>query len=189
MKNTVTEWCSNCDKEVELQIEFQIQKCTCGKDILPCAQCTSMKCENCPLQKEQGNSATIEFKEGRVIDESVKVFVYFNLHKNLFSVKALTGEHKGKVVAHMNELNLKDVSFRVSEAGRQRVLAEKRKNVHAGVVGYLNLTSFDSMDCAEEVTYNPYKHDSFVYKKDASKIKGASKAFLKAKKIFVEGRV
>ena len=65
----------------------------------------------------------------------MKVFVYFNLHRKLFSVKALEGPDKGKVIGHTTYLWLKDVTFKVSEAGRQRVLREKRKNVHAGVVG------------------------------------------------------
>jgi len=37
-----------------------------------------------------------------------KVMVYYNLHKKTFSVK-----HKNKVVAHTDNLVLKDVEFRV----------------------------------------------------------------------------
>jgi hypothetical protein len=60
----------------------------------------------------------------------------------------------------------------VSEAGRQRVLREKRKNVHAGVSGtWINYCTnrvenhfeFLSM-VGRQVTYNPYKYDSFVIK-------------------------
>lgn len=67
----------------------------------------------------------------------MKVFVYFNLHKKLFSIKALEGSNKGRVIAHSSSVSLKDASCKVSEAGRQRVIKEKRKNVHAGVVGTL----------------------------------------------------
>jgi len=96
----------------------------------------------------------------------MKVFVYFNLHKKCFSVKALTGDNKGKVVAHTNDIELLAPRFKVSEAGRQRVLREKRKNVHAGVVGWYYP---DIMTCkfhedydTINVRYNPYVYSSFV---------------------------
>ena len=65
----------------------------------------------------------------------MKVFIYFNLHRKCFSVKALEGAKKGRVVAHVNDAIVYNPTFKVSEAGRQRVLRERKKNVHAGVVG------------------------------------------------------
>lgn len=106
----------------------------------------------------------------------MKVFVYFNLHKKCFSIKALEGEQKGRVIIHAESAGLLNVTFKVSEAGRQRVLREKRKNVHAGVVGDLISyrldvnqppikvgQSFDSWeDCKPiAVSYNPYRAGSF----------------------------
>lgn len=90
----------------------------------------------------------------------MKVFVYFNLHRKCFSVKALEGVNKGRVIKHACYVALHNATFKVSEAGRQRVLLEKRKNVHAGVVG----TLVDSLDiiCNERVTYNPYKGSNFT---------------------------
>ena len=67
----------------------------------------------------------------------MKVFVYFNLHRKCYSIKSLSGVNKGRVVAHAEKVLLRDATFKVSEAGRQRVLRTKRKNVHAGVVGTL----------------------------------------------------
>jgi hypothetical protein len=62
-----------------------------------------------------------------------------------------------------------DGTFKVSEAGRQRVLRERKKNVHAGVVGHW-IGSLDDQLTIERivyngtaVTYNPYKYDSFVH--------------------------
>jgi hypothetical protein len=52
-----------------------------------------------------------------------------------WSVKSLEGDHKGKVIAHVDNIIVANPTFKVSEAGRQRVFKEKRKNVHAGVVG------------------------------------------------------
>lgn len=85
-----------------------------------------------------------------------KVFVYFNLHKKLFSVR---DQLTGLVVDHTNHITLRDVVFKVSEAGRLRVLREKRKNVHAGILGYV--TDNDET-LTERAFYNPYKYDSFV---------------------------
>lgn len=60
--------------------------------------------------------------------------VYFNLHKKLFSIKL-----SGKVREHSDSVfvlpNHAKVEFVVSEPGRQRVLREQRKNVHAYVRG------------------------------------------------------
>jgi hypothetical protein len=36
----------------------------------------------------------------------MKVFVYFNLHKKCFSIKALEGAMKGRVVAHRDTVLL-----------------------------------------------------------------------------------
>lgn len=50
MSETVEEWCSNCEYEVELLREFKEQICPmCQCKILPCAQCELQDCPNCPL--------------------------------------------------------------------------------------------------------------------------------------------
>lgn len=92
--------------------------------------------------------------------KGIKCFVYFNLHKKCFSVKALTGPSKGLVIMHTDAVSIAQPEFKVSEAGRQRVLAEKKKNVHAGVVGYIK----DQLHIAltdRKVSYNPYNAGHF----------------------------
>lgn len=88
------------------------------------------------------------------------VEVYFNLHKKCLSVK-----QNGKVVAYTNQIALRDVTFKVSEAGRQRVIKEQRKNVHATVRGILAgpNTAFRRTG-RTHVGYNPYKMGSFYEK-------------------------
>jgi acyl-CoA-binding protein len=92
-----------------------------------------------------------------------KYFVYFNLHKNVFSVK-----YKGKVIAHLSNFYGKNCEFRVSEKGRERVLKEKKKNVHAYVVcsefveGDVNLPRPFYLDIQGKVKYNPYAGPTFV---------------------------
>ena len=90
------------------------------------------------------------------IDTSRKVFVYKNLHKDCWSVK-----QDGLVKAHTKSINLWDCSFRVNAKGRAKVLEEKRKNVHAGIVGYIDE---NAMTFGTAVTYNPYKYSTFVEK-------------------------
>ena len=61
--------------------------------------------------------------------------VYSNLHKKCWSVQQ---KQKGrwKVVAHAESITLLDCVFRVSEAGRHRVLRESSKNVHGFIHGF-----------------------------------------------------
>ena len=109
---------------------------------------------------------------------SERVFVYRNLHyKNqvMYSVKSLK---TGRVILRTPVIYLTDVELKVSKAGRKRVLKEKRKNVHAGVVGYMEPIGFNSFRCNIRVTYNPYKQDSFTRVYNGSKVKKAKSAFL-----------
>jgi len=119
----------------------------------------------------------------------MRVFVYFNLHKKCFSIKALEGDRKGRVVAHSNTVLLESCKFKVSEAGRQRVLREKRKNVHAGVTGvWINGDRVEShyeflSMVGRQVTYNPYKYLSFVIKATEQTV---DKADVVAMKVFAD---
>lgn len=105
----------------------------------------------------------------------LKVFAYRNLHRNCWSVKALEGKFKGRVVYYAQDLTLWHGEFKVSEAGRQRVLRENKKNVHAGVVGTIDESAINwvPMIPGKSVTYNPYKYASFVYKDTGEKARPA----------------
>ena len=106
-----------------------------------------------------------------------KVFVYYNLHKHKWSVKDVK---TGRVIGHHYEVQLYNATFKVSEAGRARVLKEKRKNVHAGVEGYLTTDVlarkmdgtilWESQSERHRVTYNPYLYDTFVTVSDKEPI-------------------
>ena len=100
-----------------------------------------------------------------------KVRVYWNLHKGCFSVQ----DYKtSKVIAHKQKVHLTDVKFHVRKGGNQRVRDEGKKNVHAFMIGNLVDSSLkfndvpDDIAIGREVTYNPYKYDTFVtcYEKD-----------------------
>ena len=103
-----------------------------------------------------------------------KVMVYYNLHKQTFYVT-----YDSKVIMHADYVKLGDVEFRVRKGGKEKVRSEKSKNVHAFVIG--RLLDYCEYPCDELpvtdsnriVTYNPYKHDSFVYKQSEEPIYGA----------------
>lgn len=92
------------------------------------------------------------------IDMSKPVKVYKNLHKKCWSIK------QDRVICHTDFICLKQAIFKVHEAGRLRVLREKKKNVHAYVLGFV----FPGLEAPyhedyrwEPVFYNPYKSDKF----------------------------
>ena len=99
-------------------------------------------------------------KERSMIDKDKRVFVYYNLHKECWSVR-----QGGKVVDHTHDIMLRDCQYLVGKAGRKRVLREKRKNVHAGVSGYV-VDFIPACRTYHELTYNPYRHTTFVSKQD-----------------------
>lgn len=121
----------------------------------------------------------------------MKVFVYYNLHKKLWSIKALEGKDKGRVIAHRDAVTLFNTKPKVSEAGRQRVLREQKKNVHAGIVGdwYHGGLNMDNLAFTErmkfkQVTYNPYKYETFVYKDDETCYTGGEITWMTYGKVF-----
>ena len=102
----------------------------------------------------------------------MKVKVYFNLHKKLFSIVAMEGEEKGLVIGHTDYIELANPEFRVQQKGRDKVLREKRKNVHAYVTGYScklkpdNELSFEWLSAS----YNPYKYKTFILNSTGSPV-------------------
>jgi len=112
------------------------------------------------------------------IDYSKPVSVYRNLHKKCWSIK-----QNGLVKAHTQWASLNECSFVVSQAGRERVLREKKKNVHAFIKGFLNYEEID-FDLENQATYNPYKYDSFVDKDTKEKLTVANAVKLEPSGVF-----
>jgi hypothetical protein len=107
----------------------------------------------------------------------MKVEVYWNLHKNCFSVRDCK---TGRVIEHTDGINLYDVKYVVRQAGRRKVLQEKRKNVHAFVRGYIHdgMISVHDRDQCGKAVYDPYKYTSFINKKSGRPIDESSHASL-----------
>lgn len=117
--------------------------------------------------------------KNRIVEQG-KSKVYFNLHKLVFSV-----QQKGLVVLHTEAVKLTDVKFQVRESGRQKVLQEKKKNVHAFVNGTFEGTDTGADTSGyREATYNPYKYSSFVDKETQQPLQKANEVILINKKIW-----
>ncbi len=108
----------------------------------------------------------------------MKVKVYWNVTKKLWSIMPSAGPHKNRVVGWAESVRLHNIDFKVGDGGRKRVIREGRKNVHAfaegeliGVAGVewkdkphaLTLSLLKPTgNGAAMVTYDPYKNDTFV---------------------------
>lgn len=135
----------------------------------------------------------------------MRVFVYYNLHRKTLSVRAVDGRYRGLVVAHANSAQIRNARFAVSEAGRQRVIREKAKNVHAGIVG--ELIGIDAIawlkdglsapamgevapclakeegDGMLRVTYDPYRFATFVDRSTSTPVHEAAQVDIFGKDI------
>ena len=119
----------------------------------------------------------------------MKVSVYRNLHNGLISIKSAS---TGLVLGHAKHVDIAWAKFVVNESGRQRVLKEKQKNVHAYVKGLLlntigftpykgrslqRCTALGAIHSTYKdtvVSYNPYKAPHFVIKGTSDKVSKAS---------------
>ena len=128
--------------------------------------------------------------------------VYLNLHKAGFlSVRAAEGPDKGRVVGHVSAIELEGCSFRVSEAGRQRVIRERRKNVHATVRGRVVAVSLDAPPLQSmtekhrailaaggvDTTYCPYHTPTFINRETKQPVHAAQSVVIVGKHVAATG--
>ena len=96
-----------------------------------------------------------------------KVRVYWNLHKDIWSVVSCKS---GLVIDYMKYLTLLDAYFTVWISGQKRVREEGKKNVHAFAVGYISEFSAPTSERLklefgdwDRVKYDPYTDDYFMH--------------------------
>ncbi|MFD1675650.1 hypothetical protein [Alicyclobacillus fodiniaquatilis] len=127
----------------------------------------------------------MEIVKDRELHVGQKVRVYMNLNRG-DSVFSIVDQSSGLVVAYANSVTLTDTTFKVRESGRQRVLRDNRKNVHAWAIGF-----FQSADCdkaeslTESVYYNPYKVSTFVYEESGEEITFAPIAHFENRRVWI----
>jgi len=115
-------------------------------------------------------------------------FIYYNLHKRCWSLKAQYSNPpmfleqsvqsvKGRVTGHADTILAFGVTCKVNQAGRYRVLREKRKNVHAGLscdsVRIITTGTFHTSCFTPSMSYNPYKAAWFYDRDNGSPLFGA----------------
>lgn len=92
---------------------------------------------------------------------AAKYYVYRNLHTGGFSIKL-----RGKVIDRDNFFLGVGVTFKVNDGGRQRVIKDKKKNVHAYSVcdkyTFAANKDADKVDKLHVITYNPYASAQFM---------------------------
>lgn len=98
-----------------------------------------------------------------MIDYTRPVRVFKNPRRGCYSIM-----QNGRIMASAKQIRLRDAEFTVRESGRQRMLRENRRNVHAWVVGelvdFLHPEAADSLEqlSGRNATYNPHRYASFV---------------------------
>ena len=102
----------------------------------------------------------------------MKIEVYRNLHQKCWSVR---DAKTGLVIDHKDNIHIQDATLVVRPAGRKKVLQEQRKNVHAFIKG---TTSDAILKLTDQITYNPYKYDSFVLTESEEPITHAKHIYL-----------
>lgn len=88
-----------------------------------------------------------------------RVEVYRNLHTGTLSVRSCK---TGRVIAHPTEITLALPKFVVQQGGRERVLRERKKYVHAFVRGYVSERGLAPQCGGRMAIYNPFKVSTFV---------------------------
>lgn len=120
----------------------------------------------------------------------MKIKVYRCLKPDLRHRRVYSIMHKGRVVAQHDgathaALYLLCPKLIVREAGRQRVLRHKRKNVHAMVSGFLALRGVPPLGRWLRVTYNPYAAPTFTLVRSGRPVRAASAAKLDHGNVYV----
>jgi hypothetical protein len=106
-------------------------------------------------------------------DIGQQVRAYRNLKNGLISIQHYK-KGKGWILSgHCDNCVLVNVSFKISESGRQRVLNLRKRNVHAFAIG--KLIGKDSSDIYAPIRlgYDPYKCDYFYDKDSGRKLESA----------------
>jgi hypothetical protein len=105
----------------------------------------------------------------RLLTAGQRVQVYYNLHQGGYSIK---DKKTGLVVAYADNVLLKNnCKFKVSESGRQKVIQEKRKRVHAFIEGdFIQGDEYYDVSHLDRIYYNPYITPLFTDMNDGSNV-------------------
>ncbi len=120
---------------------------------------------------------------------NAKYYTYRNLNFGTnFSTK-----HLGIVINYFEYAIIADGQFMVSDAGRERCLREKKRNVHAFISSPAEPTPVerDALPPPHrlaEVKYNPYRANTFINSKTGATISQARAIYLIDGRCFVDDK-
>ena len=112
-------------------------------------------------------------------DQDKPVRVFRNWKRDCYNIM-----RDGRVLASAKQVRLTAVEFLVRESGRQRMLRQGRRNVHAYAIGRLvdythpgDLRDLDKL-AGRAVFYNPYRCSTFVDDESGCSVTHAAQAHL-----------
>ena len=113
----------------------------------------------------------------------MKYRIYFNLHKKCFSIQHYIKGKGYRLLCHQDNFIAIKPTFKVYVNGRNKVLKEKQKNVHAYILTD-NIILLDNIYLCNfnELLYNPYRFDYFFDKDTEDKIGSLDKIYFSEKK-------
>lgn len=95
---------------------------------------------------------------GRKLRSAALVAVYRHLPREVFSVRALDGPDKGRVLGHGTQLGLREARMVVNERARRKIAAGSPKDVHAWITGRLSTVTLRD---PVRITYRPHQRGEF----------------------------
>lgn len=121
--------------------------------------------------------------KGRQILSGQRVEVYRNLSFRDGIVYSIRDLQYGRVLGHATNILLSSCYFVVNQAGRERVIRERRKNVCAwieGSFGILHMGDDEIFNDGVTVRFNPYNNKTFVQE--------SGQHILTANVVYIDGR-
>ena len=105
--------------------------------------------------------------------------IYYNLHKGGFTVQHYINGKGWRKLDTIDSLMAYNVTFKVYDHGRLKVIEEQRKNVHAFILCEAFSTLKLSQDLfSKQLYYNPYKTAGFQDKDSCEEVEYVSSVYL-----------
>lgn len=120
------------------------------------------------------------------------MITWSHLHLPRFSAgerNCISVKDKGQRVRYVSDISMKDVTFFVSAAGRERCLRTGVRNVHAWVIGERVNEGINSdpvfLHNYRRAIYDPWKGDSFVWADTLTPVHRAATVYLSGKNVYI----
>jgi len=120
---------------------------------------------------------------GRDPHSAALVAVYRHLPREVFSVRALDGPDKGRVLAHGTDLGLRGARMVVNERARLKIAGGNPKDVHAWIIGTLGAVTLGD---PVRITYRPHERGEFFVAETGQPIWAAAALAFQGTQVFID---